>query len=158
MTSIDFYFNAGDRLGVACRLAGKALQQKKRVLIYAPQTEVAQKIDRLLWVSNATSFVPHCFAHDPLANDTPVLIASDDAPPAAACEVLLNLSPECPPFFERHVRLLEIVAQDEDQVVAGRTRFKFYRDRGYAIRNHDLANVNSSAKAGMTSSAKAGAT
>jgi DNA polymerase-3 subunit chi len=148
MTSIDFYFNAGDRLGVACRLAGKALQQKKRVLIYAPQPDVAQKIDRLLWTAQAVSFIPHCYAHDPLAAATPVLIASDDVLPAAACEVLLNLAAECPPFFERHERLLEIVPQDEAQVLAGRTRFKFYRDRGYAIRNHDLANVTSSAKAG----------
>ena len=139
MTSIDFYFNADDRLGVACRLAGKALQQNKRVLIYAAEAETAQKIDRLLWVSNATSFIPHCYAHDPLAADTPVLIASGDAQPAAACDVLLNLSSECPPFFERHERVLEIVAQEEEQVIAGRARFKFYRDRGYAIRNHDLA-------------------
>jgi len=27
LTSIDFYFNAPDRLQVACRLAGKALAQ-----------------------------------------------------------------------------------------------------------------------------------
>ena len=26
MTSIDFYFNADDRLQVACRLAGKAVE------------------------------------------------------------------------------------------------------------------------------------
>jgi len=31
------------------------------------------------------------------------------------------------------------VPQEEEEVLAGRTRFKFYRDRGYAIRNHDLA-------------------
>jgi DNA polymerase III subunit chi len=139
MTSIDFYFNADDRIGVACRLAGKALQQKKRVLIYAPQAEVAQKIDRLLWMSNATSFIPHCFVQDAVAADTPVLIASDDTQPAAACDVLLNLSPECPPFFERHERVLEIVDRQDDQVLAGRARFKFYRDRGYEIKNHDLA-------------------
>ena len=139
MTSIDFYFNAGDRLEVACRLAGKALQQKKRMLIYAPQPEVAQRIDRLLWTAQAVSFIPHCAAHDPLAAQTPVLIAVDDAAPAAACEVLLNLSAECPPFFERHERLLEIVAQEEAERLAGRARFKFYRDRGYEIRNHDLA-------------------
>ncbi len=139
MTSIDFYFNAGDRLDVACRLAGKALQQKKRVLIYAPQAEMAQKLDRLLWMSQAVSFLPHCAAHDPLAAETPVLIATDDAVPAHACEVLLNLSAECPPFFERHERLLEIVAQDDAGRHAGRARFKFYRDRGYEIRNHDLA-------------------
>ena len=64
MTSIDFYFNADDRASVACRLAGKALQQKKRVLIYAPQPDMAHKIDRLLWVNTATSFIPHCYAHD----------------------------------------------------------------------------------------------
>ena len=139
MTSIDFYFNADDRLGVACRLAGKALQRQQRVLIYAPQAEMAQRIDRLLWVSTATSFIPHCYAHDPLARDTPVLIGTEETLPAEACDVLLNLSPECPPFFERHERLLEIVAQGEDEVTAGRKRFKFYRDRGYAIRNHDLA-------------------
>lgn len=139
MTSIDFYFNAGDRLEVACRLAGKALQQKKRVLIYAPQPELAQRIDRLLWTAQAVSFIPHCAAHDALAAQTPVLIAVDDAAPAAACEVLLNLSAECPPFFERHERLLEIVAQEEAERLAGRARFKFYRDRGYEIRNHDLA-------------------
>ena len=141
MTSIDFYFNADDRLGVACRLAGKALQRKQRMLIYAPQADLAQRIDRLLWTSQAVSFIPHCYANDALAADTPVLIATDEAPPAADCEVLLNLSSECPPFFERHERLLEIVAQEEEQVVAGRARFKFYRDRGYAIRNHDLSSA-----------------
>jgi DNA polymerase-3 subunit chi len=139
MTAIDFYFNADDRLEVACRLAGKALQRKKRLLIYAPQPEVAQKIDRLLWTAQAVSFIPHCAAHDPLAAETPVLIAADDTVPAHPCEILLNLSPECPPFFERHARLLEIVAQDDVERQAGRARFKFYRDRGYQMRSHDLA-------------------
>jgi DNA polymerase III subunit chi len=142
MTSIDFYFNADDRLGVACRLAGKALQQKKRVLIYAPLHELAEKIDRMLWTAKAVSFIPHCYAHDPLASSTPVLIAAEDADAAAstvtACEVLLNLSPGCPPFFERHERLLEVVARDDEEKRAGRARYAFYRDRGYAIRNHDL--------------------
>jgi len=139
VTSIDFYFNAGDRLEVACRLAGKALLQKKRLLIYAPQPELAQRIDRMLWTSQAVSFFPHCAAHDPLAAETPVLIAADDSEPAHACEVLINLSGDCPPFFERHERLLEIVSQDDTERQAGRARFKFYRDRGYEIRNHDLA-------------------
>jgi DNA polymerase-3 subunit chi len=139
VTSIDFYFNAGDRLDVACRLAGKALQQKKRVLIYAPQPELAQRIDRLLWTAQAVSFIPHCATNDALAAETPVLIASDESAPAHSCEVLVNLSAECPPFFERHERLLEIVSLEDAERQAGRARFKFYRDRGYEIRNHDLA-------------------
>ena len=41
MTTIDFYFNAADRMQIACRLAGKAHAQRKRLLIYAPQPETA---------------------------------------------------------------------------------------------------------------------
>ena len=141
MTSIDFYFNADDRLQVACRLAGKATAQGKRLLIYAPDAEVAQKVDRLLWTWPATGFVPHCPAHDPLAAQTPVLIASEAGTPEG-CELLLNLGDECPPHFERFARLLEVVGTDDAGRQAGRGRYKFYRDRGYAIANHDLAAVH----------------
>ena len=138
MTSIDFYFNAEDRLQVACRLAGKALAQAKRMLIYAPQPEVAGRIDRLLWTWPAIGFVPHCAPHDPLAPDTPVLIAADAQTPPG-CELLLNLGPECPPHFERFERLLEVVSGEDAERQAGRSRYRFYLDRGYRIANHDLA-------------------
>jgi len=137
MTSVDFYFNAADKLQVACRLAGKAMAQRKRLLIYAPQADTAQRIDRLLWTWQATGFVPHCAAHDPLASETPVLIASA-AEAQATCEVLLNLAPETPPAFERYQRLLELVAQDDEDRRAARERYKFYRERGYRIADHDL--------------------
>jgi DNA polymerase-3 subunit chi len=138
VTKVDFYFNAGDRLQVACRLAGKALVQKKRLLIYAPEAELASRIDRLLWTWPAIGFVPHCALHDPLAPETPVLIASDADMPAA-CELLLNLGAECPPHFERFERLLEIVPADDAERQAGRSRYRFYLERGYKINNHDLA-------------------
>ena len=138
MTSIDFYFNAEDRFQVACRLAGKALAQKKRLLIYAPDPEAASRIDKLLWTWPAIGFVPHCALHDPLAPETPVLIASDAETPQA-CDLLLNLGAECPPHFERFERLLEVVAADEAERDAGRARYRFYRERGYKITNHDLA-------------------
>ena len=137
MTSVDFYFNAADKLQVACRLAGKAMAQRKRLLIYAPQADTAQRIDRLLWTWQATGFVPHCAAHDPLASETPVLIATA-AETDATCEVLLNLAPETPPAFERYQRLLELVAQDDADRRAARERYKFYRERGYRIADHDL--------------------
>ncbi|MDX1375353.1 MAG: DNA polymerase III subunit chi [Burkholderiales bacterium] len=138
MTTIDFYFNAPDRFQVACRLAGKALAQRKRLLIYAPQPDTAQHIDRLLWTWPATGFVPHCFAHDALAEDTPVLIANDALGPEAG-ELLLNLDEACPPHFERFERLLEVVGQDDEARHQGRSRYRYYRDRGYPIRTHDLS-------------------
>jgi DNA polymerase-3 subunit chi len=141
MTSIDFYFNAEDRLQVACRLAGKALAQNQRMLIYAPQPEAASRIDKLLWTWPAIGFVPHCAAQDPLAADTPVLIAAGEETPSA-CELLLNLSSDCPPHFERFERLLEVVSADEEERKAGRGRYRYYLDRGYKISNHDLAGSN----------------
>jgi DNA polymerase-3 subunit chi len=138
MTTIDFYFNAPDRLQVACRLAGKALAQKKRMLIYAPEAETASRIDKLLWTWPAIGFVPHCLLHDRLASETPILIASDPETPEP-CELILNLGTECPPHFERFERLLEVVPDDEAERQAGRSRYRFYQSRGYKISHHDLA-------------------
>jgi len=138
VTSIDFYFNAGDKLQVACRLAGKAMEHRKRLLIYAPQSNIAQSIDRMLWTWPAIGFVPHCHAGDALVAETPVLIASDTETPDG-CELLLNLAADSPPHFARFDRLLEIVSTDAQDRDAGRARYKFYRDRGYAIESHDLA-------------------
>jgi DNA polymerase-3 subunit chi len=104
MTSIDFYFNAQDRLQVACRLAGKAMKQNQRLLIYAPDAETARRIDKMLWTWPATAFVPHCAVHAPLAAQTPVLLGSGDETPEA-CEVLLNLGsrsrPQPVPFLSQ---------------------------------------------------------
>jgi DNA polymerase III subunit chi len=138
LTSIDFYFNADDRLQVACRLAGKAYAQKKKLLIFAPAAETARRIDTMLWTWQQLSFIPHCMTRDPLAPQTPVLITSDAQDPPES-DVLLNLGSECPPFFGRYERLLEIVGQDEAERSLGRARFKYYKERGYPIGTHDLA-------------------
>ena len=141
MTRIDFYFEAEDKLQVACRLSAKAAQQKLRVLIYAHDEAQAQKIDRMLWTWQATSFLPHCMTRSPLAAETPVLITHDpqDTPHD---EVLLNLHSERPPAFSRFRRLVEIVGRGEEDREAARARFRFYRDRGYEIAKHDLSKDN----------------
>ena len=141
MTSIDFYFNAEDRLQVACRLAGKAVKQGSRMLIYAPDADVASRLDTLMWTWPAIGFVPHVKAHSPLAAETPVLIASGEETPAP-CELLLNLGAECPPHFERFARLFEVISTDEQEKTRGRSRYRFYQERGYKISNHDLALAN----------------
>ena len=137
MTEIDFYFNAGDPLQVTCRLAGKAMAQKKRLLIYAADAESLSRIDRMLWTWPAIGFVPHCMVGDALAAETPVLLAADERTPEQ-CEVLLNLGSDCPPHFERFERLLEVVGADDAAREAGRGRYRFYKQRGYPISNHDL--------------------
>jgi DNA polymerase-3 subunit chi len=145
VTNIDFYFNAEDRFQVACRLAGKAVKQKQRLLIYAPDAETASRIDKMLWTWPAIGFVPHCATHSALAADTPVLIAAEvggDAATPEGIEVLLNLGADCPPHFERFGRLLEIVGASEEEKIPGRERYRFYSARGYRIASHDLAQAD----------------
>jgi DNA polymerase-3 subunit chi len=115
------------------------MKQNQRVLIYAPHAELAARIDKMLWTWPATGFVPHCAVHAPLAQETPVLIASGDETPEG-CEILLNLGADCPPHFERFPRLLEVI--DEAGRDAGRSRYRFYKERGYRIANHDLAQAH----------------
>jgi DNA polymerase-3 subunit chi len=141
MTEVQFYFNAADRLQAACRLTTQVLAAGERLLIYAPEPELAARLDRLMWTWPATGFLPHCATDDPLAPETPVLIACDERAPAD-CHVLLNLGPECPPHFARFERLLEVVGTDEAEREAARSRYRLYKSRGYGIANHDLARAD----------------
>jgi DNA polymerase III subunit chi len=138
MTQIDFYTRTADRLHTACRLVAKARGQGLRVTVYCPDRELAGKLDRMLWAVPATGFLPHCVPEDPLAAVTPVLIDSVGETHLHD-ELLINLHAQWPASFSRYRRLAEIVSTgDEDRALA-RERYRFYRDRGYEIRTHDLS-------------------
>lgn len=136
MTEIDFYHNAEDKFAAANRLIGELYRQGRRVLVYAPVADIAARIDRLLWIQPAIGFVPHCLADSPLTADTPIVIgaALDDL---THDDVLINLDGDLPPGFGRFQRLVEIVGRDEADRGPARNRYKFYRDRGYALKAQD---------------------
>jgi len=138
MTQIDFYFHVEDKLKTACTLSAKAYARGLRVLAYCSDQDAGRKFSRLLWSTPATGFVPHCTADDKLSAVTPIIVDCDGANPAHD-DVLLNLRHELPAFFSRFQRLIEIVSIDEEDRRVARERFKYYRDRGYEIRSHDLS-------------------
>ena len=141
MTQIFFYHNAADRIAAAVALIGKAFAQKKAMLVYAPDAEVAGTLDRQLWMHPPTGFIPHVHTDSPLAAETPVLITGQlDSLPQD--ERLINLSAEVPPGFSRFTSVIEVVGQHDDERLAGRKRVKFYKDRGYEIKYFDLSRKN----------------
>ncbi len=142
MTQIDFYTNTADRLATACRLTQKAYSLGHNVYVMCIDGDAAERVDRMLWLAPATGFVPHCASNNPLAAVTPVVIDADGATPPHD-QVLINLTNDAPPLFARFERLIEIVGGSEDERQLARSRYKFYRDRGYAIRIHDLAQTAS---------------
>lgn len=138
MTQVDFYVQAGDKVNTAARLAIKAYQLGRRLTVYCTDAATAERFDRFLWTNPAIGFVPHCLSGDRLAAVTPVVIDRSGEDPQHD-DVLINLDPGRPPYFSRFQRLIEIVAADDGDRQRARERYKFYRDRGYAIANHDLA-------------------
>ena len=138
MTRVDFYSNAEPKLQVACQLVAKAIHQMLRVVVYAPEENTARSFDRLLWTYQAIGFVPHCMMHHVLAAETPVVIAREDVD-MPHHQVMLNLHVDSPPSFSRFERLIELVGVADDDRELARSRYRFYRDRGYEIRHHDLS-------------------
>lgn len=141
MTRVDFYVlerpspQALDLF--VCRLAEKAFQQGHRVQIRCAGAARARDLDDMLWSFHDTSFVPHALAGSPEAREAPVVIAEGDLEPDMA-DVLINLHPEVAPFFSRFERVIETTGEDDAGREAARARYRFYRDRGYAIQNHRL--------------------
>jgi DNA polymerase-3 subunit chi len=141
LTRVFFYHNAADRIAAAAALIGKAVNQKKALLVYAPDAEVAAALDRELWTSPPTGFIPHVDARSPLVRETPVVIAGSlDSPPQE--ERLFNLAAEVPPGFSRFASLIEVIGQNEEERQAGRQRARFYKDHGYEVIYCDLAGRN----------------
>ncbi len=142
MTRIDFYFNAPDKLDIAIKLARKAYAKKHRLTIYTRNANHLAALDRLMWVSPPTGFLPHCNAGHKLAPQTAILLCGDAVAESASMphhEILMNLDHERPAHFSRFERVLEIVSRDDaDDRRQARERLKFYRDRGYEIGTVDL--------------------
>jgi DNA polymerase-3 subunit chi len=140
MTEIAFHFNVPDKLGYACRLLRKATAAGSRVVVTG-EPELLRALDTALWTFSALEFIPHCHA---ASADAQVLAASPvvlaDSPRGTPHQdVLVNLGGRVPEGFERFERLIEVVAQDDEDRQQARARWKHYSDRGYAIKRHDLA-------------------
>jgi DNA polymerase-3 subunit chi len=141
MTTIDFYTHVPDRLDVAAKIIAKALAAHGSVRVLTPDAATTDALDRRLWLLPPTSFLPHCTLDSPLAEETPIWIGHllEHTGPAA---VLVNLHTAPPPFFSRFERLAEIVGTDAADAAAGRERWKFYKERGYEMRPHNLSARN----------------
>ena len=140
MTRIDFHFNVDHRVHYACRVTRKARAAGKRLVVFARSAERLAQFDNALWTFSALDFLPHVYAHSPLAPETPILLAADHAA-APASDVLLTLDDDAPPgfaqFFARYERVIEVVSRDESDRARARSRFKAYKEHGFQPTAHE---------------------
>lgn len=141
MTRIDFYILkdvAADTPPLfACRLAEKAMRQGHQVFINTGSARQLQQLDDLLWSFRPGSFLPHAVYAGAETAAVPVLLGHATEP-AGCSDVLVNLAADVPPFFGRFNRVAELVAGEDAQRHAARQRYRYYQDRGYTLKTHNL--------------------
>jgi len=141
MTEVDFYIlkDKSPQAGMqfVCRLAEKIFKGSHEVYINTDSEQQLKQLDDLLWTFRQGSFLPHAVYASGNPETTPVLLGHATEPDGPS-DVLVNLAEDIPAFFSHFSRVTELVSGDDTQRETARTRYKFYKDRGYTVRSHQL--------------------
>lgn len=141
MTLVRFYLlndsTPGSRERFACRLADRGMREGLRTYINVNERLDCRRLDELLWTFSDQSFVPHVILGEDPEQDCAVGIGCDQEP-GEDYQVLINLADDVPHFFSRFDKTLEIIDGQEAVKSAGRTRYRFYQDRGYPLKSHPV--------------------
>lgn len=134
MTRIDFYFNVANKQQLLAELVQGALNKRRKITVLANDAESAREISANLWQQQVEGFMPNVLVDNAFALQTPVIIHWQQNP-LLQDDMLINFAEIGPSFFSRFTQLVELVGDDEQDKVAARARYKFYRDRGYEVKN-----------------------
>lgn len=134
MTRIDFHILSCTDIQQAtdyvCRLAEKAWRSGHQVLVHCDEAWL-NALDEHLWAFRPDAFVPHQLL---TAGEAPVNLTSD-AECGSHHDVMINLSHTQPPSFSRFTRLIEVVFEEDALKAAKREHYRFYKERGYPLKN-----------------------
>ena len=150
MARIDFHSNVSDKLEYACRLTRKIWSatpegESVRNIVMVGEKADLQKLNELLWSFSNTDFLPHCFIDDEAAAETPIVLTDDFASSSLNniphADVMIHLGmrmpADIPALVARFPRIVEVVTVNEAERLAGRERYKAYRDLGHELHNFD---------------------
>ncbi|RTL56432.1 MAG: DNA polymerase III subunit chi [Rhodocyclaceae bacterium] len=138
MPRVQFLHGTDDRIQAAAAWIAAAWSRRERVTVFAPQRELAERLDRQLWIAPAIGFIPHCRGDSPLAAETPVVI-TDRILGSETTPSLLNLSDEMPGDMAGFDTLVEIVSTDDAVRLPARDRARQYKEQGCEVQFKDIA-------------------
>jgi DNA polymerase III subunit chi len=139
MKEVEFHFNVPDKLAYSCRLLRKVVRRGLNAVVVA-EPALLDELDLLLWRFSATQFLPHCLASASpgCLAATPVILA-EKPDGCEAGSVLINLGQKAPAEFSRFERFVEVVSDKDEDRLSGRTRWKQYKESGYALKLHNVS-------------------
>jgi len=138
MTQVEFYSvqSEQNKLPVThiTEVVKRGYRKGQKVFIHTENKALAEKIDEILWTHDAKSFLPHQLVGEDEKTIPPIEIGFGQEPNIQP-DILINLSHEVPSFFSQFNWVFEYAFGDDEQKEKARSRFKFYRERGYPL-NH----------------------
>ena len=146
MTQVDFYIlphsDIEQRHLFACRLTEKAFKLGHRIYIHSDDDAQSNALDKVMWSWRNSSFLPHRIeqASAEGSSHCDIVLGHGNSAGEAAdySDLLINLSGKVPEFFSRFHRVSEIVVQNDWVKSTTRDNFRFYRDRGYPLKTHNI--------------------
>ncbi|MFZ3087946.1 MAG: DNA polymerase III subunit chi [Methylotenera sp.] len=138
MTRVEFYFNVPDKLAKVTELCDKAVAKRRQLTVFTQDDVMSNLLQQRLWQHSATSFLPSARPDHGVSQDVSIILDAEGGN-LIQDDILINLKTEYPPFFSRFRYLVELVGLDEEDKAAARSRYKFYRDRGYQVKSTDVA-------------------
>lgn len=141
MTLVRFYIlpdaHRSARERFACRLVARGFKAGLKTYLNMADENACREIDELLWTFSDQSFIPHEICTGSGRPECAVGIGHG-CEPAADYSILINMADDVPHFFSRFEKAFEIIDDREETKVAGRSRYAFYKDRGYPLENHPM--------------------
>jgi len=143
MTQIEFYSveDQQNKLPFAhiTEVVKRGYRKGQKIFIHAENKKLAEKIDEILWTHDAKSFLPHQLVGEDENTKPPIEIGFGQEPNIQP-DILINLASEVPLFFSQFKWVFEYAFGDEENKEKARTRFKFYRERGYPLNHRKISN------------------
>ncbi len=141
MPKVDFYLinesSYETSFGFVCRLLDKAYQQKNYVYVQVNNEDEAKTLDDLLWTFRDDAFIPHHLATQ-TSTIKPFIIIGFGQEPTKPHDILLNLTKDILPFYNKFKRVIEIVPNENKSKEICRKKFRQYKTDNCELTTHDL--------------------
>ena len=138
MTRVDFYILPEDNrispLNYTARLVEKAFRRGHQIYIHTVDATQTHQLSEELW-QRPESFLAH---GDDTASQHQAIQISHLGEPGQHGDVMVNLAGTIPSFFSRFQRVAEIVPGKPESRSQSRDNFRYYKERGYALKTHNI--------------------
>ncbi|MDA1338696.1 MAG: DNA polymerase III subunit chi [Methylophilales bacterium] len=138
MTNVLFIFNVKDKWSVLHNLILKNLQKKRTTLVFCSNKKEGDALSEYFWNNSPSNFLAHQV--NQVCMNEMICIASEKVD--WMDDTLINSTDSMVNGFNRYLKLVELVTEDEAAKIKARERYKFYKDCGYRLSSMDVSNIN----------------